>query len=127
VNSRFDEFGVHVRYGTIDDYMSLVNVDGAPWPEYAGDFFPLGTNSNIYTSQIDWSPMPPPSEYWTGHYSTRPLMKGLVARANGAKHSSEIATSIACATMVGGHSLAIPSPNPNRNLSTHTYHGMMYR
>ena len=37
------------------------------------------------------------TDYWTGHYTTRPLMKSLVARAGHAKHTAEIAASIFCA------------------------------
>ena len=93
------------RYGTIDSYMSLVNTDDqTQWPTYSGDFFPLGTNNNIYTSQIDWNlKAGANSEYWTGHYTTRPLMKGLAAKADAAKHTTDIAASIACAVGAGPH------------------------
>ena len=90
------ELGVTLRYGTIGDYFK--NVNTAPeveWPDFDGDFMPLGTNNNIYTSQL--SPAKDAdNEYWTGHYTTRPLMKGMAAAANGAKHTTEIAMSIAC-------------------------------
>ena len=95
VNS-MPELGVTLKYGTIGDYFE--NVDTAPdvdWPDFDGDFMPLGTNNNIYTSQL--SPAKDKdNEYWTGHYTTRPLMKGMAAAANGAKHTTEIAMSIAC-------------------------------
>ena len=56
----------------------------------------LNPYSVLFPFQVNWNDGGA-SEYWTGHYTTRPLMKGLVARANGAKHTAEIATSLACA------------------------------
>lgn len=40
--------------------MQLVETQSAVWPEYGGDFFPLGTNNNIYTSQAAPHPNPNP-------------------------------------------------------------------
>jgi len=113
VNAHFDKWAVHVQYGTLSEYFALINTDAsnavtAPtarvnqasiWPSYSGDFMPLGTNNNIYNSQIDWNvtKMNVDTEYWTGHYTTRPLMKHLTAAAGIAKHSSEIAASLYCA------------------------------
>ena len=59
---------------------------------------PLATNGNVYTSTVTGTPeqVNSGSGYWTGHYTTRPLMKGLVARADGAKHTSEIAAALSC-------------------------------
>jgi hypothetical protein len=154
INGQSAKFGVSVRYGTIDEYFRLINTDAtatatpsdskatidvttgvttgtttgvdisAIWPTFDGDFFPLGTNNNIYSSDIRPT-LDSDNEYWTGHYTTReyshtssrhpslcfgllrliiflttlsgPLMKGLTARANGMKHTAEIAASISCA------------------------------
>jgi hypothetical protein len=98
INSNFGRFGVNVQYGTISDYMDLINQQ-ADWPGWSSDFMPLATNGNVYTSQVSGSAAEVNSDsgYWTGHYTTRPLMKGLVARANGVKHTSEIAATLACA------------------------------
>jgi hypothetical protein len=83
--------------GTIGDYMELINQE-AFTESYDGDFMPLATNGNVYTSQVSGSDasVNAGSGYWTGHYTTRPLMKGLVARADGAKHTAEIASSLSC-------------------------------
>ena len=82
------------------------------WPSFGGDFFPLGTNGNIYTSQIDSHPKDSDNEYWSGTFTTRPLMKGLVAKADGAKHTTEIAASIACARGgTGDNQLCSADPN----------------
>eukprot|EP00035_Acanthoeca_spectabilis_P014256 m.271234 g.271234 ORF g.271234 m.271234 type:complete len:1102 (+) comp16089_c0_seq11:51-3356(+) len=99
--------GVTVKYGTIGDYMAYINLD-APWPTFGGDFMPLGTNNNVYSTQL--AP-PKVSEYWTGHYTTRPLMKGLVAKADGAKHTSEIAATLHCAAHPEDTSLCGRQPN----------------
>ena len=74
VNSRFAKYGVHVRYATLSEYFNLLkddssgrgstNDDGSVWPSYSGDFFPLGTNNNIYSDQPDLN-KPGPTEYWT--------------------------------------------------------------
>lgn len=78
--------------------MELINQDAfkARWN---GDFMPLATNGNVYSDQVTGSAesVNAGSGYWTGHYTTRPLMKGLVARADGAKHTAEIALSLSCA------------------------------
>lgn len=116
INANFDRFGVHVVYGTIGDYMKTVAVpEGSDaessgsagtaaraqpdWPTYAGDFFPLATNLNVYSDQLDWNveDSDKSTEYWTGHYTTRPLMKSLTARAGAVRHAAEIAASLRCA------------------------------
>lgn len=120
VNDNFKEYGVTVKYGTIDDYMKHINTGGAPaspssetpaWPSFGGDFFPLGTNGNIYTSQVDPHPKDSDNEYWSGTFTTRPLMKGLVAKADGAKHTTEIAAAVACARGSGNSKLCSVDPN----------------
>jgi hypothetical protein len=55
--------GVTVKYGTIADFMDLMNFD-ADWPTFSGDFMPLGTNNNVYSTQLN---PPKATEYWTGH------------------------------------------------------------
>lgn len=106
VNSQFDKYGVHLQYGTLSEYFELMNMssgqgsdEGPDWPEYTEDFMPLATNQNVYTSQIDWNvtKSDEETEYWSGHYTTRPLMKHLTAVAGYAKHTSEIAWSLHCA------------------------------
>ena len=54
INSKFDQFGVHVAYGTLADYFKLLATDepSAPWPSYTHDFFPLATNQNVYSDQV---------------------------------------------------------------------------
>ena len=92
VNERFNDLNVHVRYGTLDEYFRLLNrEDEAPagksfaaaataaataitgaavgsnlWPTYGGDFFPLGTNNNIYSDQPKYPAPDRDTEYWTG-------------------------------------------------------------
>jgi hypothetical protein len=44
------------RYGTIDEYFRLIDTAQEGFPSYGSDFFPLGTNNNIYTSQLDPNP-----------------------------------------------------------------------
>jgi hypothetical protein len=82
------------------------------WPSFDGDFFPLGTNNNIYSSDIKPT-KDSDNQYWTGHYTTRPLMKGLVAQANGAKHTAEVAASLACAR---GSSPTLCATTPNSDV-----------
>ena len=99
INSNPD-YGVNVVYGTIGDYMQVINQE-AFTDSYTGDFMPLATNGNVYSDQVEGSAasVNAGSGYWTGHYTTRPLMKGLVARADGAKHTAEIAASLSCAAL----------------------------
>jgi len=101
INSNKD-YGVNVQYGTIGDYMKVINQE-AFTDSYDGDFMPLATNGNVYSDQVAGSAasVNAASGYWTGHYTTRPLMKGLVARADGAKHTAEIAASLSCAAAFG--------------------------
>ena len=121
VNERFGELGVHMRYGTLADYIAVVSTADAAlrpaagaacgdealphaedeerwtWPTYGGDFMPLATNYNQYSDDIqpeqpDWN------FYWSGFFSTRPLLKGFAARAGAAKHVAEIAATLACSS-----------------------------
>ena len=57
INAKFGQFGVHVAYGTLADYFSLIDTSepAAIWPSFAGDFMPLATNQNVYSDQIDWN------------------------------------------------------------------------
>ena len=61
-------------YGTIGDYMQLINQQASAWPSYTGDFMPLATDNNVYTSQVSGSDSDVNSQsgYWSGHYTTRP-------------------------------------------------------
>lgn len=49
--------------------------------------------------------------------TTRPLMKGLVARADGAKHTSEIATTLHCASHPEDSALCGQTPNADLMLA----------
>ena len=111
------------------------------WPTYGGDFFPLGafasqqcsagsscrppshrslpchppatgTNNNIYSDQPTFPAPDKDNEYWTGHYSTRPLMKSLVAAAGHAKHAAEIASALACASETRHAALGCKNATP---------------
>lgn len=115
INDHSDRFGLTVEYGTMSDYMDLLEKeDPTLWPVFDQDFMPLGTNNNIYTSQIDWNVTmaTQTTEYWTGHYTTRPFMKQLAAQAEHIKHTSEIAAAVRCA-----HSDAAAGSPPPKSLA----------
>eukprot|EP00117_Sycon_ciliatum_P036568 scpid27181/ scgid4437/ Lysosomal alpha-mannosidase; Alpha-D-mannoside mannohydrolase; Alpha-mannosidase A; Alpha-mannosidase 60 kDa subunit; Alpha-mannosidase 58 kDa subunit len=52
-----------VRYGTFGSYVAAINALNLTWPVYTGDFFPYASNYG---------------QYWTGYYTSRPLLKGYV-------------------------------------------------
>lgn len=110
INAKSALHGVHVAYGTLGDYFNQLAMEEAstPWPSYQADFLPLATNQNVYSDQVDWSrtASDKDTQYWTGHYSTRPLMKGLTSRAGAVKHVSEIAHALAQAK--GAHTEGTP-------------------
>jgi hypothetical protein len=49
-----------IRYSTLTDYFNAVAAAAVPVPTFTGDFFPYADNED---------------SYWTGYYTTRPLLK----------------------------------------------------
>lgn len=40
INANTDKFGIHMRYGTVGQYIDAVKATKTEWPLYEGDFFP---------------------------------------------------------------------------------------
>eukprot|EP01104_Vermistella_antarctica_P015687 TRINITY_DN5202_c0_g4_i2.p1 TRINITY_DN5202_c0_g4~~TRINITY_DN5202_c0_g4_i2.p1 ORF type:complete len:1225 (+),score=354.91 TRINITY_DN5202_c0_g4_i2:133-3807(+) len=67
--------GVHVQYGTVSDYFKAVHDSHQTFPLYSGDFFPYADNSD---------------SYWTGYYTTRPVLKGLTRGVDSILRSADL-------------------------------------
>jgi len=63
INQNRGRYGVKIQYSTLSDYFqALQNDQNAKFPVYQGDFFPYADNED---------------SYWTGYYTTRPVLKAL--------------------------------------------------
>jgi len=60
VNSNPSAYRMRIQYSTLSDYFSAVAAANVPFPVIQGDFFPYADNED---------------SYWTGYYTTRPLLK----------------------------------------------------
>jgi hypothetical protein len=81
-------FGVKIKYATLSEYFDAVFSTSTTFPLYKGDFFPYADNRD---------------SYWTGYYTTRPVLKGLVRRATSILHSAEIAYALSRAQNLTAH------------------------
>ena len=63
------------RYGTFSEYIRTLNSLNITWPTYEGDFFPYLSGD---------------LQYWTGFYTSRPDIKGLVRSSSAVLRVAEI-------------------------------------
>lgn len=68
INSNPAQYGMKIQYSTLSDYFAAVAASGVKFPLVAGgDFFPYADNED---------------SYWTGYYTTRPLLKAKSRKLN---------------------------------------------
>ena len=68
INSNPSQYGMKIQYSTLSDYFAAVAASGVKFPLVAGgDFFPYADNED---------------SYWTGYYTTRPLLKAKSRKLN---------------------------------------------
>jgi hypothetical protein len=60
INANQATYGMRIRYSTLSDYFEAVAGSNTKFPVLTGDFFPYADNED---------------SYWTGYYTTRPLLK----------------------------------------------------
>jgi len=60
INSNAAQYQMRIQYSTLSDYFSAVSAAREKFPVIQGDFFPYADNED---------------SYWTGYYTTRPLLK----------------------------------------------------
>ncbi|KAK8799679.1 hypothetical protein WA158_006227 [Blastocystis sp. Blastoise] len=63
INSNQDKYHIKLHYGVLSDYIKVVNQHKKQWSLKKGDFFPHADCS---------------SGFWTGYYTSRDRLKGLV-------------------------------------------------
>lgn len=78
INKQSGALGVRIQYSTLSEYFAAVSKEaqngGLTFPVYTGDFFPYADNSE---------------SYWTGYYSTRPTLKGVIRMAESSVRAAE--------------------------------------
>lgn len=79
VNSN-SSLGVKAKYAFLSDYIKAVHALNLTWPVYEGDFFTYVDN---------------PSSYWSGYFTSRPLLKSFVRNSNALLHNAELLYSLA--------------------------------
>lgn len=67
INANPQTYGMKVQYSTLSDYFAGVAAAQVKHPMIQGDFFPYADNED---------------SYWTGYYTTRPLLKQKSRRLN---------------------------------------------
>lgn len=63
VNAHESEYHVHMQYAVLSDYIKAVHEHDKKWDIKRDDFFPYAREE---------------SAYWTGYYTSRDRLKGLV-------------------------------------------------
>jgi lysosomal alpha-mannosidase len=75
---------LHLRYATLSDYFKAVSAEGKDtnitFPVFKGDFFPYADNAQ---------------SYWTGFYTTRPVLKVESRLAESILHTGSVFTALA--------------------------------
>lgn len=70
-----------IMYSTLSEYFSAVrNTKGIAYPSFTGDFFPYADNEQ---------------SYWTGYFTTRPLLKQASREIEATKRAAEVIYSLA--------------------------------
>ncbi|XP_065180763.1 lysosomal alpha-mannosidase-like [Sycon ciliatum] len=64
-----------IRYGTFGEYIRHLNTLNITWPTYEGDFFPYISGH---------------MQYWTGYYTSRAYLKGLVRSTSAVLRAAEM-------------------------------------
>jgi alpha-mannosidase II len=81
-------YGMKIQYATLSEYFDAVFAAKVNFPLYKGDFFPYADNSD---------------SYWTGYYTTRPRLKGLIRQATSILHSADTAYALSRARDFSKH------------------------
>ncbi|CAG0884611.1 unnamed protein product [Darwinula stevensoni] len=85
INSNKETYNTNIRFGTLSDYFNLVRKwDRSKFPTLQGDF-------HVYSDVFSWHR----PAYWSGYYTTRPLVKSLDRFMAGELRSAEILYSYA--------------------------------
>ena len=66
-NQNQDKFGLNILYSTPSCYLKSLNDAGKSWPKKTDDFFPYASD---------------PHAYWTGYFTSRSSLKGMIRSAN---------------------------------------------
>ena len=77
--------GATVRYSTFSEYAAAVFNSSLIWPVHTTDFFPYASSDEAY---------------WTGYFTSRPLLKGYIQSRAAVMRTSEVLTTV----VVGGAS-----------------------
>ncbi|KAL6071637.1 Alpha-mannosidase 2, variant 2 [Balamuthia mandrillaris] len=93
INERQNLYGFHLQYSTISAYFRAVEAETPfdSFPSYTGDFFPY----------VDRQPTL--LNYWSGFYSTRPLLKAIIRMAEARVRAMDAMLSL---SLVSSSSLA---------------------
>ena len=67
-NKNHEKYGINILYSTPSCYLKSLNDDkNMKWPMKTDDFFPYASD---------------PHAYWTGYFTSRPALKGMIRAAN---------------------------------------------
>ena len=66
-NKNQDKFGINILYSTPSCYLKSLNDAELSWPRKTDDFFPYASD---------------PHAYWTGYFTSRSSLKGMIRSAN---------------------------------------------
>ena len=87
-NKNQDKFGINILYSTPSCYLKSLNDAEKTWPRKTDDFFPYASD---------------PHAYWTGYFTSRASLKGMIRSANSLLQSCKQVN-----TMAGGGGLTDP-------------------
>jgi len=67
INSNVAEYKINIMYSTPSCYLQSLHDSNKTWPVKTDDFFPYASD---------------PHAYWTGYFTSRPALKGMIRQAN---------------------------------------------
>ena len=66
-NDNIDKHGIYIHYSTPSCYLKSIHDTNKTWPLKTDDFMPYASD---------------PHAYWTGYFTSRPALKGMIRQAN---------------------------------------------